>query len=44
MLKQGESKFTHQYVKINQDEYISILLMTLYFEFRWLLVNAKAVI
>jgi hypothetical protein len=32
--QQGESKFTHIYAKINQDKYIPILFMTLYFEFK----------
>jgi len=42
--QQGESKFTYLYVKINQDEYIPIFLMTLYFDFKWLFVNVKVVI
>jgi len=42
--QQGENKFTHLYVKINQDEYIPILFMTLYFDLKWLFVNVKVII
>jgi len=45
MLRQpSESKFTHLYVKINQDEYNPIVFMTFYFDFKWLFVNVKVVI